>query len=166
MQRAQDGRFGEFAAEVFLNLGCRHHAALFEQLPNLCDERRDPVRASRPRRMFPIAVAAQRIHEGQRLKAHEKVGMIGGAAEQVQRQRGVGLDEANQQPFRCLDRRAGWSGIGLAEAGLDEGWSGGGNLRLAGKKQAEARVLKPCLRVVQSQQRLGLLPPERRACRQ
>ena len=163
MQRAQHGCFGEFLAEFLLNFCSGQHPALFQQLPNVRDKRRDAVCPGSAGSVLPIAVAAQGIHKRQCLLAHQKIRVIGCGAKQVQWQRRAGLDQAHEQPLGRLDRPPGRRRRRLAETGLNERRSRRGNLRLAGKKQTQTRLEQPGLRVLQGQQRLGSLPPERRA---
>ncbi len=166
MQRAEHRSFGQLLAQLFLNLGRREHTASLQQLPDMGDQRRDAIRARSPRYALPVAIAAKRVDKGQSFGAHQEIRMIARCAEQVERQRRVGPNQPHQQVLRGLNRGARWSWVGLTLARLDKRRSRSGNLRLAGKKKAEADLRKPRLRVLKSDERLGLLPPERRACRQ
>ncbi len=127
------------------------------------NQRRNPVRTGCARSMFPVAVAAQCVDKRERLFTYQEIGMIGGRAEQVERQRGIGLDQPHQQALCRFDGRSRRSRVGFALAGLDKGRSGSSNLRLARKKQAEAGLQQPRLCVVQRQQGFTLLSPQGRA---
>jgi hypothetical protein len=93
VQRTQHGGLGQLLAELFLDFSGRQDSALLQQLPDMGDEGRDAIRSGGARRMFPVAVAAQRINERQRFHADQKVGIVRGCAEQVQRECGVGLNQ-------------------------------------------------------------------------
>ncbi len=166
MQRAEHRGFGQLLAQLVLDLARRQHAASLQQLPDMGDERRDAIGARCPRCALPIAVAAQRVDKGQCLGAHQKIRVIARRAEQVERERRIALNQPRQQVLRTLNRRSRRRRVGLTQASFDERGSWCRNLRLARQKKAEAGLGKPRLRVVQSDERLGLLPPERRARRQ
>ena len=158
MEGAQHCGLSQLATEVVLDFGGGEHASAFEQLPDLGHQRGDA--RFRSGSALPVAIAAQCIDERQRLFADEKVGMIGGSAEQVQGQGDVSIDEAGEQFPGGLDGGARRSGIGLAQNGLDERGSRGQYLRLARQEEAETGLAKPRLRVFERQDGLALLPPQ------
>lgn len=166
VQGAKNGGFGQLLAKLFLDLWCGEYAAALEQLPDVGNERRDTVSAGGAGCMLPVAITAEGVDERKSLDADEKIRMIAGGPQQVERQGRVRLDKPCEQIFCGFDGSAGRRGVGLAETGLNEGRRGRGNLCLAGKKKAEAGLLQPGLRVIEGEQRLGLLPPKGRARRE
>jgi hypothetical protein len=138
MQSADHRGFGQLFAQIFLDLARRQHAAPFEQLPDMCNQRRDAVRARCAGGALEVAIAAQRVNKGQGLGAHQKIRVIGWRAEQIERQRRIGLDQSRQQVLRALNRGAWRRCIGLTQARLDKRWSRCGNLGLARKKKTQA----------------------------
>ena len=166
MQGAEHCGFRQFLAEFFLNLARRQYAAAFEQLPDVSDQRRNTIGARRPWCVLPVAIAAQRVDKGQRLDAHQKIGMVTRGAEQVERQRRVRLNQSREQILRVSIAVRG--GVGLVsprQASTNDG-AGAGICAFRGRKRQRPVCDEPGLRVIEGEQRLGLLPPERRACRQ
>jgi hypothetical protein len=108
MQRAQYCGLGELAAEFFANLCCRQNPSPLEQAPYLSNQRRDPRSTGKARRMFPVAISAQRVNKRQRLFAHHKIRMVGSRSQQIERNRRIGLDQPDEQLFRRLDSLSAW----------------------------------------------------------
>ncbi len=112
--------------------------------------------------MLPVTIAAQAEDEGQRIGADEEVGMIGGCAQQVERNSKVGIDKAAEHFTRGLDGSSGRGRVCFPQTRLDEGGRRTIQLRLAGQEEAEASLLQPGLGVFEGEDGVGVLAPTNR----
>jgi len=163
IKRTQSCGFGELAADLIFEFVCTEDAFAFQHLPHLLHEWRD-ARGAGARRVLPVAVAAHCEDERQRIGADNKVGVVGGGAEQIQGDGKVSVDKPRKHLACGFDRCARRSRVGLAEAGLNKGGRRRIQLCLARQEKAKASLLEKCLGVFERQNRVGVLPPANRAC--
>ncbi len=104
--------------------------------------------------MLPVPIAAQGVDEGQGVGADDEIGMIGCRAKQIERHGCIRFDQPGDHLHGGLNGSARRSGIGFAEGRFDERRRRSGNLCSARKKEAQARLLQPCLSVFLGQDRL------------
>ncbi len=157
---AEDGGFGEFAAEDFAEFDGGFFAFAVEGFPGAQDDRS----VAGVGRRLPLAIAADGGGPGQDVGGDEEVGLLGEGSEQVEGDGAAFGDEAGGE-FR--GEGYGGSGrrdAGFSEASFNEGRRGRGKLGMTGQKQTEADVIEPARGIIKGQQRSsrirrgGLMP--------
>jgi hypothetical protein len=163
-ESAENGGFGEFAAEDLAEFGGGFLAFAVEGFPGTQDD----GSVAGVGRGLPLAVAADGGGPGQDVGGDEEVGLLGEGPEEIEGDGAVFGDEAVGE-FRGEGDGGGRRGdAGCSEAGLNEGRSGRGELGMARQKKAEADVVEPAGGIVEGQQRggrirCGSLAPQRGA---
>ncbi len=111
------------------------------------------------RSVLPVRIRAQGEHKRQRFFAGEKIRLLGGGAQQIQRDHRAGIHQSDQQTLRGGECFCTGGRLTCAHAGFDKRRRGRGQLRVPRQVQTKRMLLKPALRIVKRQQRVLLLPP-------
>ena len=157
---AEDGGFGELAAETLADVDGGLIAIAVEGFPGAQDDRGNVAGG----RGLPLAIAADGGDEGKDVGSDEAVRLLRKAGEEIEGDGAALGDEAGSEGCGTLDGRRGRRGSGSAQTGLDKGGRGRGQLGCAGKKEAEAEVVEPGGGAVEgAQSRIGGLVPQRDA---
>jgi hypothetical protein len=145
---AEDGGFGELAAEEFAELDCGQLPFAVEGL----ESAEDDGGGMSGGRGFPLAIAADGGDPGKDVGRDEEVGLFGKCAEEVEGDETALVDEASGQFGGSVDGGGRGRDARGAEAGLHEGRGGRGELGVAREEEAEAEVIEEAGGVVERAQ--------------
>jgi hypothetical protein len=157
---AEDGGFGELAAEEFANFNGSLRALFVESLPGAEDDGGDAAAGGRG---LPLAIAADGNDPGKNVGGNEEVGLLREGAEEVERDDVAGIDEADGEIHRGGNGVGGRQGADGAHARFNKRGRGRGELGVTGKEEAEVNVVEPVSGVVVGEDRRGVLTPQRGA---
>jgi hypothetical protein len=163
-QGTEHRRLGQLTAQDFACLFGSERVLLIQDLPEFEHQGRDFVAGGFLRRFFPVGIGAQGKHGREGIAVGQEIGLLAHDAKQIQGYDRAGSDQPHQQGLRLFDRGEGGRGLRFAQARFDKRRCGCGQLRMAGKVEAQRMLADPALRIVKGEEGTLVLAPVRRPC--